>query len=221
MNDNKRSGASAPLPNHYQTVAQDIMDYIARQDGVWMDVGSGGGGLGLAVAACHKGMMILLDPNEQALGRAIGQAAERRLLDRVIPVIGTAESVPLPAGAVDVVISRGSFFFWKDRAAGLREIHRVLRPGGKAIVGGGLGTRYPQWARQEFIRRQRHSHIGMSAGELEAFALARHPETFRRLANDAGLRRFEVVGEGGLNEDDPHAGIGIWLRFEKEKAHGI
>ena len=211
----------ATLPDCYQIVAKDIMEYADRKDGIWMDVGSGSGGLGLAVASVFGGVMILLDPNEQALGEAVRKAIERGLPDRVISVIGTAESIPFPAGAVDVVISRGSFFFWKDKASGLREIHRVLRPGSKAMIGGGLGSRYPEWARQEFIRRQRHSQRDMSEEEKKAFAFARHPETFRRLAGEAGLNNFEIIGEGGLGADDSNAGIGIWLRFEKGEMHDI
>jgi len=215
MTETIHTDSRATLPDYYQTVAKDIMEYADRKDGVWMDVGSGSGGLGLAVASVFRGVMILLDPNEQALGEALKKAIERGLPDRVIPVIGTAESIPFPAGAVDVVISRGSFFFWNDKALGLREMHRVLRPGGKAMIGGGLGSGYPQWARQEFIRRQRHSERDLSDEEKNTFALARHPETFRRMAGEAGLSSFEVIGEGGLVSDDSNVRIGIWLRFEK------
>ncbi|MFP3895784.1 MAG: class I SAM-dependent methyltransferase [Anaerolineales bacterium] len=209
MSESRRFGGGTPLPDHFATVASDIMDYVACQNGVWRDVGTGTGGLGLALAACHKGVIILLDPDEQALGKALAQAAERRLLARVVPVIETAERIPLPAEVVDIVVSRGSFFFWKDRAAGLREIYRVLCPGGKAMIGGGLGSRYPKWAREEFVRRQRHSQRHMSAEEREAFALARHPETFRRLAREAGLPQFDVIGTGRLAEDSGEQAIGI------------
>lgn len=211
----------AALPDYYQTVAQDIMEYADREDGIWMDIGCGNGGLGLAAASLCQAMLLLVDPNEQALEKALAAATERGLQSRVVPLISHAESLPLPACSLDVVISRGSFFFWKDKARGLREIHRVLRPGGKAMIGGGLGSRYPQWARQEFIRRQRRSQEGMSDAEKDAFALARHPDTFRRLAEEAGLSRFEVIGEGGLDADDTNAGIGIWLRFEKGEMHEI
>jgi SAM-dependent methyltransferase len=221
MTENRQTESCATLPDYYQTAAQDIMEHADRKDGIWMDVGSGSGGLGLAVASVFRGVMILLDPNEQALEKAVRTAAERGLRDRVVPVIGKAESIPLPAGAVDMVISRGSIFFWNDKASGLREIHRVLRPGGKAMIGGGLGSRYPEWARQEFIRRQRHSQRDMSEEEKEAFTFARHPETFRCLAGEAGLNNFEVNGEGGLGADDSNAGIGIWLRFEKGEMHDI
>jgi len=42
---------------------------------------------------------------------------------------GTAEAIPLPAGAVDGVVV-GQAFHWFDGDAALAEIHRVLRPEG-------------------------------------------------------------------------------------------
>jgi hypothetical protein len=36
---------------------------------------------------------------------------------------------------------------------------------------------------------------------------------------EADLPTFEVIGEGGLESDDPNTGVGIWLRFTKEVAN--
>jgi hypothetical protein len=87
------------------------------------------------------------------------------------------------------------------------------------MIGGGLGSNYPQWARQELIRRRRES--AKSPEAARKFAEARSPETFHRLAVEAELPSFKVVGEGGLGADDPNTGIGIWLQFTKdlENAH--
>ena len=162
---------------------------------------------------------MFLDPAADALRRALEAARERGFAGRVVAVLASAESIPLPGESVDVVVSRGSIYFWKDRAQGLREVWRILRPGGRAMIGGGLGSAYPQWARQEFIRRRRESVAAKGPEAAREFAEARSPETFRRLAAEAGLPRFEVVGEGGLGADDPNTGIGIWLRVTKEAAN--
>jgi SAM-dependent methyltransferase len=204
------------LPDLYRTVGEDVIAYMGRSDGIWLDIGSGPGGLGLAVASRTAGIVVLVDPDAASLARAQVEAARRGLAHRVVPIVGRVEALPMPDGSVDAIMSRGSFYFWQDRAQGLREIHRVLRPGGKAMIGGGLGRRYPAWARREFIRRRREAVERNGPEAVQQFREARRPETFRRLAVEAGLTAFEIIGEGGLGADDPQAGVGIWLRYTKE-----
>lgn len=55
----------------------------------------------------------------------------RRLSPGTVFYTGSAEAIPLPDASVEVVLSTMSFHHWKDRAAGVREIARVLRPGGR------------------------------------------------------------------------------------------
>jgi SAM-dependent methyltransferase len=206
------------LPDFYGTVADDLISFCAQCGGrVWVDLGSGGGRVGLAVLErMPDSVIVLVDPNAEALRGGLEAARDRGVSARVVAVVGPAENIPLADESVDAVVSRGSFFFWKDRVQGLREIYRVLRGGGRAMIGGGLGTGYPAWARQEFIRRRRESAAGDGPEAAREFAEARSPETFRRLATEAGVPSFEVIGEGGLGADDQNAGIGIWLRFAKE-----
>jgi SAM-dependent methyltransferase len=51
------------------------------------------------------------------------------------PVRGDAEDLPLADGSFDVVYSFGVLHHTPSTARAVREIHRVLRPGGLAIVG--------------------------------------------------------------------------------------
>jgi SAM-dependent methyltransferase len=44
--------------------------------------------------------------------------------------------LPYDAGSFDLVASVGSVPFWSNRELAVREIHRVLRPDGAALVGG-------------------------------------------------------------------------------------
>ncbi|MFH0910275.1 MAG: class I SAM-dependent methyltransferase [Planctomycetota bacterium] len=142
----KSGCANATLSDYYETVAHDALAFRGSRGGrVWLDLGSGAGGLGLALLKeLPEAAMVLMDPDGEVLRRALDSARERGFSGQVVAVVGSAESIPLPDGSVDAVVSRGSFYFWKGRAQGLREVWRILRPGGRAMIGGGLGSGYPQ-----------------------------------------------------------------------------
>ena len=212
----------AQLPDHYPFVAADILRYCRPQPGVWVDLGSGNGGVALALAvaedaAASKSTLVLLDPNAEALSEGLRSARAKGLGNRVVAVIGTAEKMPLPSESADLVVSRGSIFFWQDPVKGLQEVYRVLRPGGKAMIGGGVGSKYPEWARQEFARR-RQGNKKPDSEEAKRFAELRSPETFRRWAKETRLPDYQVSGEGAVRADDPRAGLGVWLRFTKQES---
>jgi ubiquinone/menaquinone biosynthesis C-methylase UbiE len=219
--DGSPQDAKGPLPDWYPYVASEILESCQPQAGVWVDLGSGTGGVGLAVgssknAAASRSTIVLLDPDRQALSQALQKGRQRGLGNRLVAVVGLAEDMPLPDNSVDLVFSRGSVFFWKDPAQGIREVQRVLRPGGKAMIGGGLGSEYPEWARREFTRRRR-GNLKADSPQAQEFARLRDPVTFRRWAKDAGLSNFEVTGHGALPLDDPRASSGVWLKFTKRE----
>jgi ubiquinone/menaquinone biosynthesis C-methylase UbiE len=66
--------------------------------------------------------------------RRCAQNAARRRLD-VALVMGSAERLPFRAETFDVVFHFGGINFFNDRAAALREMVRVAKPGTKFIVG--------------------------------------------------------------------------------------
>lgn len=47
---------------------------------------------------------------------------------------GSAENLPHPDGVFDKVFEANSFHIWPDQAGALREIHRVLKPGGQLML---------------------------------------------------------------------------------------
>ena len=54
-----------------------------------------------------------------------------------------AEKIPLKDSSIDIIISRGSVFFWKDLEAAFKEIYRILKPNGFLLIGGGYGISTP------------------------------------------------------------------------------
>lgn len=99
-----------------------------------LDVAAGTGEPGLTVAASVPGARVVLtDLSEAMLGVASRRAAERGLTDVAVEVC-SADALPLENGAVDSVTVRFGLMFLPDPAAALREVARVLRPGGRVCA---------------------------------------------------------------------------------------
>jgi SAM-dependent methyltransferase len=104
-----------------------------------VDLGCGSG-YWLPVYAADAGRVVGVEPDQVLLG-----AAERRTagVPGVEVLAGSAEHIPLPDHCADVVHARFAYFFPvgvnagaapQDTTAGLAEVLRVLRPGGRLIV---------------------------------------------------------------------------------------
>ncbi len=128
----------APMYDYY---AQKIKKITKITKGVCIDVGSGGGYMGLSLAKITDLEFIFLDISQAALDKAQEHIVEDGLQGRAKTLLANVQAIPLEDASVELVISRGSIPFWEDPAKGLFEIYRVLKPGGKAFVGGGKGSK--------------------------------------------------------------------------------
>ncbi len=203
------------LPSRYPYVVQDVLQYCAPKPGFWVDLGAGRGQVAIPLIEATGHPVVMLDPDAQAMQRGLKIAREKSLEDRLFAVVGVAEELPFPDASVDLVISRGSIFFWSDPVRGLREVERVLRPGGKAMIGGGAGSGYPRAATRELIRSRQEKLRGSEADRWEQFVALRRPEQMRQWAEAAGLVGYEIAGKGALSAEDPRVGQGVWLWFGK------
>ena len=93
-----------------------------------------GPGVGLRHAGERAARVIGVEPSA-----VMRRAARRRcadLIHRGVVVVedAVAADTGRPAASVDVVLSVNNIQLWPDRPAGLRELHRVLRPGGRLLV---------------------------------------------------------------------------------------
>lgn len=213
----EQKASSNESHDHYYYVADDILEYCNPRKGVWVDLGAGTGSVAFAVAAkkhatAQESTFVLLDPNRDGLRTALDRAKAAGLAHRIVTVVGKAEEMPLPSESVDLVFSRGSIFFWDDPAKGIKEVYRVLRPGGEAMIGGGKGSKNPRLAKEKpDLEQKKEQNADLS--KLSDFARLRHPKTFRKWAEDAGIPDFEVIGRGSSSKVKHHGGI--WLRFTK------
>ncbi len=193
------------LPDWFAPVAEDVVGYCHPKPGLWVDIGSGTGGLGLALARSSNSTCILVEPDSADLERAVKKAEKLGFRRRVIPIVARAEEIPLPDSCVDLVASRGAIFYWGDPAEGLHEVYRILRPGARALIGGGFGTSYPAWAYQDFMARRRAHLAAEGEDALRAWDEPRSLEWLRAAARAAGIEKALIC------ETPP----GNWLLFEK------
>lgn len=129
--------AFAPV---YPVIAEQILDRCGIRSGRCLDVGSGPGSLGIALAQASDLAVTLLDSSPDMLEIARGNIRTAGLSGRISLLAGDVHDIPLPPDSADLVVSRGSVFFWEDLARAFSEIYRVLAPGGKTYIGGGFGT---------------------------------------------------------------------------------
>jgi ubiquinone/menaquinone biosynthesis C-methylase UbiE len=96
-----------------------------------LDLGCGAGHASFAAAAAVKSV-VSYDLSAQML-QVVSQAAADKGLTNIVVQQGLAESLPFDDHSFDIVISRYSAHHWHDVGQALREVKRVLRPGGRVI----------------------------------------------------------------------------------------
>ena len=130
----------------FDPVHQAVLDLAANgpKPETILDIGCGTGRLlRKAMTRWPYARFIGVDP-----APGMVDVAQRLLPDAAFR-LGTAEALPLPDACVDLAMSTVSFHHWHDQAAGVREVARVLRPGGRFLL---ADVAAPRWFSRLFRR---------------------------------------------------------------------
>lgn len=186
----------------YPVLAEQIISRLGINRGSCLDIGCGGGYLGLALARISDLETILFDESQDMLDLAQGYISQSGLENRVKTLLGDVHNIPLADESINLVVSRGSMFFWEDRVQAFREIYRVLAAGGASMIGGGFGNtellreievkmlkKDPEW------KEKRQQRIGQSK-----------VEEYRQELEQAGISSFEI------QQDE----AGLWIIISKD-----
>ncbi|EFE98226.1 class I SAM-dependent methyltransferase [Serratia odorifera] len=96
-----------------------------------LDLGCGAGHASFTAAA-QVAQVVAYDLSAQML-EVVTRAADEKGLQNVQVQQGMAEALPFADASFELVISRYSAHHWHDVGQALREVKRVLKPGGTAI----------------------------------------------------------------------------------------
>ncbi len=199
------------LLNHLLSLGRDfswrrktIRQLDARRDLKVLDLATGTGDMLITLFRERPGITEAtgLDISENMLAVCREKLGKRGLADRARLVCGDASKMLFADGAFDAATMAFGIRNTADASATLREIHRVLKPGGTALI---LEFSLPacpvtRWFYLRYLRlavpfvgalvsgdRQAYRYLNVS---IEGF---RQPAEFCRLMQEAGFRDVSVI----------------------------
>lgn len=152
-------------------IADPIMSSIApQQNPLVLDVATGTGRLPLALLESphFHGRVVALDLSRKMLTKASDKLKAHD--KRVSLIWGPAEDLPFPDDCFDVVTCLEALEFMINRQSVLKELVRVLRPGGQLLLSNRINTRWMPgklWTDQRLFEHL--DSLGMEYIESEAW----------------------------------------------------
>lgn len=121
-------------------------------------------------------------------------------MPRSVDVVGSGMDLPLRAETFDLVFSKSAFFLIPDPLKALREIHRVLKPGGRVLL-----FDYNRRTQRQLQAREQIARPCWTQWQL------------RSLVRQAGFRNCELL----VPKDRDVSGLEYWLRLVHQELFGI
>jgi len=135
-----------------------------------LDIGCGTGILLERIAQAQpEAVLTGVDPSPEMLTLARARLQARAALHE-----GHSEQLPFPDATFQVVVSTSAFHYFHDHERAVREMHRVLRPGGLLVLTDWCGDFLSSRVRAWWLERLGRGHFEMFPADalqsiLEAF----------------------------------------------------
>jgi demethylmenaquinone methyltransferase/2-methoxy-6-polyprenyl-1,4-benzoquinol methylase len=164
-----------------------------------LDVATGTGDMAIAAArTVHPKRIAGLDIADQMLEVGRKKIAEQNLSQTISMQTGDSESMPFATGEFDAVMCAYGVRNFEHLEAGLTEMNRVLRPGGKVVI---LEFSHPTSAIIKPLYQFYFRFILPTLGKL----VSKHSRAYTYLPESVmafpeGKRFCEILGECGFKE---------------------
>jgi len=194
----------------YAPLAEQIVSeyQLATKRGTGIDLGSGPGDLIIELCKRTKWMhWVNADINPEVFPEFLRKAQQAGFQGRVSAMQADAHALPFHDNFAEIIVSRGSFPFWKDKSKAFREIYRVLKPGGVAFIGRGFSENLPVEVAREVRARQAKSN------RMPAYDVDETASELRRIMKSLKIEDYQIrIPKPELRNE---VNYGIWLEFRK------
>jgi ubiquinone/menaquinone biosynthesis C-methylase UbiE len=184
--------------NIYPLIANQIIERCAIKDGICIDIGSGNGALASSIARITDLNIYSLDISDRMNEIANENIEKERLNHRIFPVIGDVHQLPFSDDFADLIISRGSMFFWEDKKRSFKEIHRVLKYDGCAYIGGGFGSAELKDKIKPSLNNDKSDKINIPRINVKEI---------KSILNQIPIENYQIISDNS----------GLWILFKKDK----
>ena len=196
-------GTLAPV---YAPLAEQIVTDLNLRDkeGIGIDLGSGPGTLILELCEHTRLHWINADINPHFFPHFYKQAQQRGFGHRVSTLFADACALPFRDNYADIIVSRGSFPFWRDKTRAFSEIYRVLKPGAIAYIGRGFSENLPV----ETAKKIR----GKQGGKMK-YDPDKAADELRKIMKTVRIKEWKIHRPNPPGSDNIN--YGIWIEFHK------
>jgi ubiquinone/menaquinone biosynthesis C-methylase UbiE len=171
-------------------VGARFLDWLgARKGATWLEIGCGTGALSEQILRTQEpNRLIAVDPSEIFL-----QSTRQRVQGANVEFRnGSAENLPVEDGVFDYAVSGLVLNFVPDKNTALRELFRVLAPGGVAACYVWDYAGHVQFMRYFWDAAVKMNPEAREKDEGVRFPICR-PDPLRNLFESAGFREVQVV----------------------------
>ena len=192
----------------YPLLAMQVLQDYGISQGVCLDIGCGPAYFSIEIAKQSLLQVIGVDIDPDAIPIAQANVHEAGLDDRITIEKGDVQQLKFQDEQFDLIISRGSFLYWQDQVQALREIYRVLKPGGAAFIGGGMSR---------YITKEKKAEIKTklaATGFQKKCSLLITPQVMSENLLKAGVEKYALFGDG---PGESGFQCGMWVEIRKEK----
>ena len=173
-------------------LTRQIVELYGREGGHILEIGPFSGLIfDLAQRKVGENLLIAAFP-KTALRSCLHEARKLGLEERVRIIESDSSLVGIADDSIDLAVFRGALFFPSLFRVDFGAIHRTLRTGGIAFVGGGFGKYTPPEVIQRIGKRSEQPNIEMGKVRITEDSL-RDQVLSAKLKGD-----FEITTDGGL-----------------------